>query len=132
MFDVQSAGIPAVAFPDFSNISNWEPIEIWQILNAVTTLTTAGIVIVNAFNPTKWYENGSTKLGGFLSFFLDNNYVAQAIYFGFWTYWSFTDDLNFVSSNLFIQVINGIYLMYNLVLIMLFGQTIPFLVEALF
>ena len=55
MFDVQSTGMPAVAFPDFSNISNWEPIEIWQILNAVTTITTAGIVILNAFNPTKWY-----------------------------------------------------------------------------
>ena len=131
MFDVQSSGLPQVAFPDLSTPSEWEPIEIWQIMNAVTTATTAGIVLVNAFRPdsTTW---SSTHFGGLLSYILHNNYIAQAIYFGFWTYWSFTDDLNFVSSNLFIQIINGVYLIYNLGLILLFGQAIPVILKGIF
>ena len=52
------------------------------------------------------------KIGGILSRTLDDNYIAQAIYFGFWAYWSYTDDLYTVANNPFVQAINALAFLF--------------------
>ena len=109
-----------VNFPDFSDISNWELIEYWQVLNLISTTITAGVFLYNL------YANSWEKVGGLMSEVLDNNPIFAVLYLVFWFAMSFTSDLDFVSSNAIVHIINGLYLIYNLALAIVGGLIVTF------